>query len=309
MRIVSLLPSATEIVCALGAQDQLVGRSHECDFPRGVEELPICTAPKFPLSPDSKVIDTSVSNLVKEGLAVYKVNTNKLAVLRPDVVITQSQCEVCAVSYTDVEQAVEICLGGSVNLVDLTPIGYEDIWEDILKVGKAIEKNAEAETLVSDCKSRIDKLANKTYNLAPKRVATIEWIDPLMYAANWVPDLIELAGGTNLLGAKNGHSHYMKWEELLAVNPDVIVLMPCGFDIARTLSEIQTITDKPEWNLLEAVQKGEVYIVDGNQYMNRPGPRVVDAVEILAEIFHPEQFSSHYVGSGWIRYEKVKQHK
>ncbi|MGH7899357.1 MAG: cobalamin-binding protein [Candidatus Binatia bacterium] len=299
-RIVSLIASSTEIVCALGSGDDLVGRSHECDFPEWVTRLPVCTAPKFPTDGTSYEIDQRVKAILQEGLSVYRVDGDRLRALRPDVIVTQSQCEVCAVSLKDVERAVCDWVDSRPRVVSLVPNALADVWRDIDAVAAALDRPERGSELVARLRSRIDALAEAAGRLATRpTVAAIEWIDPLMAVGNWMPELVALAGGENLFGEAAEHSPWMTFEELAARDPDVIVVLPCGFDIARTRLDMPVLTSRPEWRRLRAVAQGRVFLADGNQYFNRPGPRLVESLEILAELFHPEAFDFGHRGSGW----------
>ncbi len=304
MKIVSLLPSATEIVSALGLQAHLAGRSHECDYPPEVESLPCCTAPKFNTEQPSRDIDRSVLRLVQDGLSVYRLDTDLLSDLRPDFVVTQSQCELCAVSFQEVEKAVRELCEHPAAVVNLEPLGYDDIFKDIQRVGQALGVEAEAEALSTDIRTRIKAVEERAQSQAKtkkKSVFCVEWLDPPMNAGNWIPTLVEKAGGINLGSVSGEHSHYLSWEEIGTLDPDLLVIMPCGFGIRRSLEEMKALEENPEWQALCPVQEGQVYITDGNQYFNRPGPRIADAVEILAEILYPEQFPPRHHGAGWIR--------
>ncbi|WP_299456592.1 cobalamin-binding protein [uncultured Microscilla sp.] len=304
-KIISLLPSATEIVCALGFQDQLVGRSHECDYPAGITDLPVCTEAKFPQG-SSAEIDQSVGALVQKGLSVYEVYNEVLEKLAPDFVVTQSQCEVCAVSMKDVEAAVCQLISSNPQIINLEPVGFQDVFNDILAVGKALGVPQKAQQLVTNLLARIDSVEKTTQPIAhKKRVACIEWLSPLMNAANWVPTLVEKAGGVNLFGKEAQHSHYIQWADIEQQNPDVILIMPCGFGIARTLQEINLLIDLPGWKELPAVQNGQVYLTDGNQYFNRPGPRLADSVEIISEILYPETFGRKHPKKDWISLDEA----
>lgn len=300
MRIVSLLASTTEMVGALGRLDDLVGRSHECDFPPAVEALPaLCRSRLDPASP-SAVIDADVKRLVGQALSVYEVDADALAALRPDVILTQTQCEVCAVSPRDLEQAVQICVASEVRIVPTTAGDIAGIWADLRTVGAAIGAEAEAETLIADSRRRMAAIAEKAQRLpARPRVACIEWIAPLMAGGNWVPELVALAGGDNLFGAAGAHSPWLTIEALAAADPEVIVVLPCGFDMARTRAEMPALTAEPLWPGLRAVADGRVYLTDGNQYFNRPGPRIVESLEIMAEMLHPDTFDFAHRGTGW----------
>ncbi|MEW6731099.1 MAG: cobalamin-binding protein [Acidobacteriota bacterium] len=304
-RIISLIASATEIVSALGLEQQLVGRSHECDYPPTVKQLPICTSPKFNVEGSSYQIDQRVKAIVQEALSVYRVDAHLLEELQPTHIITQSQCEVCAVSLKDVEQAVCQLTSSQPTIVSLMPNALADIWTDIKRVGTALDVAATAADLIKELQERMAMLATRSRALTPyPTVAGIEWIEPLMATGNWMPELIEMAGGSNLFGEAGKHSPWMTWNELVRKDPDIIFVAPCGFDIQRTLQEMSLITSKSEWKSLQAVQKGSVYIADGNQYFNRPGPRVVESLEIMAEMFHPKVFHFGHEGSGWIRFSE-----
>ncbi len=304
-KIVSLLPSATEIVCALGFQHQLVGRSHECDYPADISQLPVCTQAKFPQG-SSTEINQSVDALVKNGLSVYEVFGDVLEAIKPDFIVTQSQCEVCAVSLKDVEQAVCQLVSSHPQIVKLEPVGYQDVFEDILKVGQALGVVSRAQKLVTDLQNRIDLIEKTTQQVAyKKRIVCIEWLEPLMNAANWVPTLVEKAGGINLMGEEAHHSHYIQWNDIVSLNPDVILVMPCGFGIARTLEEIQLLTQLTGWDDLPAVKQKQVYLTDGNQYFNRPGPRLADSVEIISEILYPELFPRKHSQQDWVELEEA----
>ena len=301
-RIISLIASSTEIVCALGFEDQLVGRSHECDFPESVKKLPVCTAPKFQPDGSSYEIDQRVKAIVQEGLSVYRVEAGKLNELRPEVIITQTQCEVCAVSRRDVEAAVCELIDSRPKIVSLEPNALADIWTDILRVAEALDVPERGKALVKQLQKRMAAIAERARALSKKpAVACLEWIDPLMAAGNWMPELVAMAGGVNLFGEAGKHSPWMRWEHLCANDPEIIVILPCGFDIARTQQEMPVLRQKPEWRQLRAVKNRRVYLADGNQFFNRPGPRLVESLEILAEIFHAEVFSFGHEGAGWWR--------
>ncbi len=300
-RIVSLIASATEIVCALGFEDALVGRSHECDFPPSVKRLPVCTEPKFPVEGSSYEIDQRVKAILQEGLSVYRVHADVLRRLRPDVIVTQSQCEVCAVSQRDVEQAVCDWIDGRPVVVSLAPNGLSDVWDSFRPVAAALDAAERGETVVAHLQARMRAIEERARSLPRVSVAYIEWIDPLMAGGNWMPELIEMAGGRNLFGEAGKHSPWMTWEELCLRDPDVIFVAPCGFDIERTRQEMPTFTGRAEWSRLKAVREKRVYLADGNQYFNRPGPRLVESLEILAEVLHPEAFQFGHEGTGWTK--------
>jgi len=303
MRIVSLIASSTEIVCALGKGDELVGRSHECDHPAWVRSLPSVTAPKFPTDGTSYEIDQRVKAIVQEGLAVYRVDAAALEALRPDVIITQSQCEVCAVSTKDVEAAVCQIIGSRPKIVSLEPNALDDIWRDIARVAEAIGVPERGRALTAELQGRMDAVGVRARTAATRpSVACIEWVEPLMAAGNWMPTIVELAGGTNLFGTAGKHSPWMRFDELVARDPDLIIILPCGYDIARASQDLPYLTKQPRWQELRAVKSGRVFVADGNQYFNRPGPRVVESLEILAELIHPELFpprhADAYIAAG-----------
>ncbi|MGE0127739.1 MAG: cobalamin-binding protein [Blastocatellales bacterium] len=309
-RIISLIASATEIVCALGFERQMVGRSHECDFPASVKRLPVCTSPKFEIEGLSYEIDQRVKAILQEALSVYRVDADLLEQLQPTHIITQAQCEVCAVSLKDVEQAVCQFTSSQPVIVSLEPNALADVWMDIRRVAAALKASERGEELVAGLQKRIDEIAAKARTAASRpTVACVEWIDPLMAAGNWMPELVEIAGGVNLFGASGKHSpqlNWMSWEELVAADPDLIFISPCGFDITRTLEETSLLTNKPEWKSLKAVKSARAFVADGNQYFNRPGPRLVESLEILAELLHPELFHFGHKGKGWVRLVTVE---
>jgi iron complex transport system substrate-binding protein len=303
LRIVSLIASASEIVSSLGLSRYQVGRSHECDFPPEILALPICTSPAFPTDGSSAEIDQRVKERVASALSVYEVSREILDALQPTHVITQTQCRVCAVSLEDVERALTGWVTSRPKLVALEPNALADVWNDIRRVAASCgvaERGEEVVTQLQDEMRRISEPAcAASYHPS---VACIEWHEPLMAAGNWVPELVEMAGAVNLFGQAGAHSPWMNWEQLMEADPDVIISMPCGFDLARTCAEMYWLTDRPEWQKLRAVQTGRVYLADGNQYFNRPGPRLVESLQILAEILHPEAFQPTLDGLGWRKF-------
>jgi len=299
-RIISLIPSSTEIVCALGFEDQLVGRSHECDFPESVRRLPVCTEPKFTPDGTSYEIDQRVKAVLQEALSVYRVHADRLRELRPGVIVTQSQCEVCAVNLREVEAAVCQWLDSRPQIVSLESSALAEVWADMDRVAKALGVPERGVELVRQLKQRMAVIMEKARVLPQQpTVACIEWIEPLMAAGNWMPELVEMAGGVNLFGIAGKHSPWMTWEELLARDPEVIIVLPCGFDLERSRQEMRVLTQRPEWPRLQAVRSQRVYLTDGNQYFNRPGPRLVESLEILAEVLHPTAFHFGHEGKGW----------
>ncbi|HEV8712978.1 MAG TPA: cobalamin-binding protein [Candidatus Binatia bacterium] len=288
-RIISLLPSSTEILCALGLRDRLVGVSHECDFPADVIGLPVLTEPKLNPHGPSTAIDARVRAIVQEGLSVYRINTEVLQQLQPNLIVTQDQCEVCAVSLPEVEEAARCFLTPGVQIVSLKPQRLGDVWQDIHRVGQATGQETAAEEVVRGLKRRLWTLEQKTRHARRPRVACIEWLAPLMAGGNWVPELVEIAGGEYSFAAAGTHSPKITWQTLVEYQPEVIVIMPCGFKIPQTQADLPTLTRHPHWHELPAVQANRVYVVDGNAYFNRPGPRIVESAEILAEILHSQE--------------------
>ncbi|BCW89022.1 hypothetical protein sos41_21770 [Alphaproteobacteria bacterium SO-S41] len=280
MRIVSLIPSATEIVCALGARIDLVGRSHECDFPADVTGLPALTRPRLPLSGGSRAIDEAVTRALTDGIAIYEVDLELLAELRPDVIVTQDQCEVCAASLAQVEEAVCAVLPSRPTIVSLKPASLSDAYEDVRRVGAAIGRDAAS--VVAAMQLWIERPAR---TVTPPRVAFLEWVDPLMGPGLWTPETIAVAGGVSVLGEAGKHTVKRAPEALAAAAPDIIVVAPCGYPIEESLKELDLLTGLPGWADIPAVKAGRVAIADGNAYFNRPGPRLADSVEILRDIY------------------------
>ena len=300
-RVLSLLSSTTEIIYALGCGDRLVGRSHECDYPEEVSELPICTIPKFNVDGTSREVDDEVKSLVQSALSIYYINEKLLKELKPDIIFTQSQCEVCAVSVSDVENALKNITGLSSRVISVEPNSVEDIYNDILTIAENLNVRKKGKELVELIKAKIDSTEKIVYQKSSPSVAAIEWIDPLMAAGNWVPQLIRVAGGKNLFGEAGKHSPWMKYNDLVEQDPEIIIVMPCGYDIKKSLIEIKTLESKKGWESLKAVRNRNVYITDGNQFFKRPGPRIIESIEILLEIIHSDFSESKHIDSGWIK--------
>lgn len=300
LRIVSLIPSATEILAALGLTDAVVGRSHECDYPPEIQDRPVCTEARLNSSAPSAQIHHDVNNILQSALSIYQIKTDILEKLQPTHILTQDQCDVCAVSLQDVEKAVATLTHSQPQIISLQPNVLSDVWADIDRVADAL--GVDSLRLTKDLQARVKICEQKTHGLSAierPTVACIEWIDPLMTAANWIPELVTLAGGQPLFGFTGQPAPQLTWSTLVVTNPDVLIFMPCGFNLNRTRQEAMLLTQRPEWQNLHAVQAGRVYITDGNSYFNRPGPRLVDSQEILAEILHPEIFEYGYKGTGW----------
>lgn len=287
MRIVSLLPSATEIVCALGARADLVGRSHECDYPPGVDALPVLTRPRVGPLPSSKAIDAAVRDVLADALAVYEIDIDALRDLRPDVIVTQDLCDVCAVSLDDVRAAVLRLARNDVTIVTLHPMRFADIWADVANVGDALGRDARP--VVGELERRVAVIEARARGLTAKSVLSIEWIDPVMIGGMWMPELIALVGGTPLVTKPGEHAPTLTKQQLAALDPDVVLVKPCGFDLTRTLGESDSLREMlpRTWR---AVADGRVFVADGNAFFNRSGPRMVESLEIMAACVHPEAF-------------------
>lgn len=299
LRIVSLLPSGTEIVAALGMIEQLVGRSHECDFPTEVQHLPICCRPRIDISRSGAEIDRQVKDRLHAGLSIYEVDCVLLRELCPDVVLTQTQCGVCAVTPQDLEAALTQGDHGT-SVIDLHPQQLEHLFGDIHVVSMALRIPERGHELVVELRGGFESLRLQTSKLRRKpTVACLEWFEPLMTAGNWIPELVEIAGGKNLGAEPGQHSPWFDWDQLLIADPDVLVLMPCGWDIARTRTEAAVLTSNSQWTQLSAVRAGRVFITDGHQFFNRPGPRLLESAQILAEILHPEACDFGHRGCNW----------
>ena len=298
-RIAALVPSATEIVAALGQAENIVARSHECDWPPEVTRAPACTRARIDASKPSGAIHEEVGKLLSAALSLYDLDTEILRAARPSHIVTQDQCDVCAVGLNEVEAAAAEFLEAPVQIVSLAPMRLGDIWDDIARVGTAL--GVDARPVCDGLRARVAAIAERAKALAPKRVLTVEWSDPPMTAGNWVPELVALAGGIDTLGADGSHSPRITVEAVAAADPDAIVLMPCGYDLPRTLADGRALLADPAWGALRAARAGDVYATDGNAFFNRPGPRLVESLEILAEIVHPAHFDFDREGTGWSR--------
>jgi len=300
LRVVSLIASATEIVHALGMGYAQVGRSHECDWPPGVLDLPQLTKPKFKVSGGSGAIDRAVRDLVSNALAVYEVDPDGLAALAPTVILTQDQCVVCAVSLSDVELAVRQTTGLEANVVSLKPHSMADVYRDIQTVAEAFNSPQRGKTLVDSMRHRLARVEKLTKHRDTPRVAFIEWMEPLMSCGHWMPELVSLAGGLSLFGEPGATSPYITWQQLAESDPDIIVIAPCGYEISETAQELDLLIKNLVWSGLRAVVNGQVYVADGNAYFNRPGPRLVETAEILGEIMHPTVCNFGHMDQGYV---------
>ena len=309
-RIASLLPSATEIVAALGAAHELVARSHECDFPEGVDALPVLTEARLDATGTSAQIHARMEDALADVLSVYRVDADGLRDLVPDVIVTQAQCAVCAVSEDDVVAALAQWGGGDgttqpgpgAELVSLTAADLAGVYEDIARVARALGREAQGTVLVAEMKNRLDAIGGRAVEAGWKpQVMLIEWMEPLMAGGNWMPELIALAGGEGLFAEAGRHSPWVDWADIAAADPEAILIAPCGFTLERVLDEMPVLTGLPGWGDLKAVKAGRVAAADGNAFFNRPGPRLVDSTEIIAEFLHPDVFDFGHEGTHWRR--------
>jgi iron complex transport system substrate-binding protein len=279
-RVVSLLPSTTETVCRLGAREWLVGRSHECDFPRGLESLPALSSPRLDPHAPGRAIHDRVEELVRRGLSIYEIDADRLRDLRPDVILTQTLCEVCAATPADLSRALELWTGAVPRIVSLAPLRLDDILRDVSRIAAALGIPERGLALERELRARIEALTDLAAAASSRpRVAALEWLDPLIAGGNWMPELIERAGGVSLLGKAGEHSPRIDLAELEAADPDVVLVVPCGFGLAQARAELARAPGLRDRNTV---------VLDGNQYFNRPGPRIVESLEILIDALHPE---------------------
>jgi iron complex transport system substrate-binding protein len=300
MRIASLLPSATEICFAIGAGDEVVAVTHECDFPDAARRLPAITADALANADrDSATIDRHIREARHQGSAIYHLDARRLAELEPDLILTQELCDVCAVGYRDVEAAVRTMPGG-VPILSLEPTSVGQVIDTIVAVGRASGHAAEAGDLAGELRTRIAAVGTGPHRLPPPRVVCLEWTDPLMIGGHWVPEMVELAGGIDCLGTRGTPSRDVPWAAIEAAAPDLLVLMPCGFGLEETLRRSGEVTGRPGFTALPCARSGRVVAVDGSSYYNRPGPRIADGVEILAAVIDAEPGDPLPAGAAWI---------
>jgi iron complex transport system substrate-binding protein len=289
-RVASLLPSATELVHFVYATESLVGVTHECDYPAGVKNLPHFTASAVDHSRmTSAEIDASVSGYLTDENSIYNLDVELLRKLEPDLILTQGLCEVCSVSMDVVQRAV-LELDHHPEVISLDPYSLEEVLRSAVTVGKALDRADLARERVAELEDRLRRVEEAVADVPAPRVACIEWLDPPFAAGHWVPEMVEIAGGAEVLGRPNEDSFRMSWEDVVEAQPEVIVLMPCGFDVERTLQEVHVLREVPGWDEIPAVKAGRVWAVEANSYFSRPAPRLVDGVEILAAILHPDLF-------------------
>lgn len=288
MKIVSLLPSATELVCGLGLRDQLVGVSHECDYPLSVVGLPILTSSRIPEGLVSSEIDRLVTDQLKNDEALYDLVMEPLVELQPDLIVTQALCDVCAVSGNDVAKAIG-SLPGKPQVINLEPICLDDVLDTVTLLAEAAQCVEQGERYRAELQGRIDRVSQRSETLADRpRVALLDWLDPLFDGGHWTPEIIALAGGTPVFGDKRQPSQRREWHELIDAAPDIIFIALCGFNIERSLQDVEAFLKEDGFVELHRRTGTEVYLVDGNAYFSRPGPRLVDALEIMANALHPD---------------------
>ena len=297
MRIVSLLPAATEWVCAFGAGASLVGRSHECDFPPEIMDRPVLTRPRVDARATSAEIDSQVRTVWEQGLSLYEIDWAQLRALRPDLILTQAQCPVCAVSVSELEAGLTDWPVPRPQVLAMAPQTLKQVLDAALEIGRHIARLHEAMSYLARAEKRLRRLRDflglrrRSDPSTFPRVACIEWLDPLIVAGHWMPDVVEMAGGQTVLAESGRPSRTITWAELQAADPDVLLLMPCGFPVAQTARELPELVQRPEWQALRAVQEGRVFVLDGHAYFNRPGPRLYRSIELVAVCLHPDRLS------------------
>jgi iron complex transport system substrate-binding protein len=297
-RIVSFLPSATEMACALGLSDSIVGITHECDYPAYIKSKPVVVRNVLPIeSMSQSEIDRAVAERMREGLSLYQIDEQLLRSLAPDLILTQNLCQVCAPSGNEVSQVIK-ALPHAPQILWLTPQSLSEIFDNVLELGAATGKTAEAQTLVNNCRARLEQLAARTASVTHRpRTFCMEWLDPVYASGHWVPELVKIAGGVDELGRERGESVRISWEEIAAYAPEVLVIMPCGFNLQQTMKQVWNVFGRygakssNHFFDLPAVRSGRVYAVDANSFFARPGPRVVEGAELLARLIHPEIFA------------------
>ena len=291
-RIVSFLPSATEIVCALGLEENLVGITHECDYPPSITNKPVVVNSAVPVESMTEAeIDKAVSELVHAGQSVYQVNEDLLRRLAPDLILAQDLCEVCAPSGNEIARAMRV-LEQKPEVLYLTPKSIQGILQNLRDVGQATDRVEEAERQIAAANKKLKEIADITSALPSRpRVFCMEWLDPIFCSGHWVPEMVKIAGGVDQVSREGSDSVRIPWEDVLAWSPEILVLMPCGFHLEKAVALAEKLSALPGWNDLPAVRNGRVYVVDASSYFARPGPRVVEGTELLAHLIHPEAFA------------------
>jgi iron complex transport system substrate-binding protein len=294
VRIVSLLPAATEWICEFGGAEALVGRSHECDYPPEIQDCPVVTAPTYEAGGDSAAIDEAVQSKVQEGLSLYKVDLDRLRELNPDLIVTQDQCDVCAVSRTELEGLLAEWTDSAPEVFSMQPHTLKEVLDEALRLGRVMDCLDTAMQVLANLETGLRGLRNQigvdrqTNPQSLPSVACVEWMEPLMVAGHWMPDVVEMAGARAVLGTAGEPTRRVDWSALRDADPDVIACMPCGFSIEETRRDLHYLTEREGWEALSAVQKGRVVLLDGNAYYNRPGVRIYRAIEVMASVIYPD---------------------
>ena len=292
LQIVSFLPSATEMACALGLADQLVGITHECDYPPEISGKPVVVRNALPIETMSQPqVDAAVAQRMRDGLSLYEVDEKLLQELAPDLILTQNLCQVCAPSGNEVSQALSL-LPKRPQILWLTPKSLEEIFANVRELGEATGRAKEAEELIAAGRARLERTAAVTRDLSHRpRVFCMEWLDPVYCSGHWVPEMVTIAGGVDALAREGEDSVRIPWDDVVQWAPEVLIVTPCGFNLEKVIEQTQQLQSYPGWSDLPAVREGRVYAVDANSYFARPGPRVVDGTELLAHLIHPESVS------------------
>lgn len=301
-RIVSLLPSATEIIAALGAVGTLVARSHACDFPRTATALPAITSPRIDAAHPSAVIDADIRARIEAALSIYRIDADQLRAQAPDLIVTQTLCEVCAVTPADLEAALAQWAGTTPRVLALNPVSLGDVFGDIERIAKALGRGDAGVSLGAQMRVQMDEIARRCAGANSRpRVLTLEWLDPPMAGGNWMPELVAMAGGENIFGEAGAHSVWLDPATIAACEPDIVLAVPCGFNLARARAELPALSEKDWWRTMT----GRIFVADGDSYFNRPGPRLVESLEILAEILHPEICDFGHRGEGYAEWNDI----
>jgi iron complex transport system substrate-binding protein len=291
-QIVSFLPSATEMACALGLSDQLVGITHECDYPPEIKGKPIVVRASLPIaSMTQNEIDVAVSARLRDGRSIYEVDEQLLQELAPDIILTQDLCQVCAPSGNEVSHALNL-LAKKPQILWLTPNSIEQIFDNLRELGEATGHSKNAEELIAEGRARLEKIEAVMRGLADRpRVFCMEWLDPVYCSGHWVPEMVRIAGGVDSLAQEGSDSIRIEWQDVVEWKPEVMIITPCGYDLEKTLEVSSNLSSYAGWSNLPAVREGRVFAVDANSYFARPGPRVIDGTELLAHLIHPQAFA------------------
>ncbi|HET7887059.1 MAG TPA: cobalamin-binding protein [Bradyrhizobium sp.] len=299
-RIVSFLPSATEMACALGLSEQLLGITHECDYPPQIAGKPVVVRAVLPIESMSQAeIDVAVTQRLRDGLSLYRVEETLMQDIAPDLILTQDLCQVCAPSGNEISQLLT-SLPSKPQVLWLTPRNIEEIFDNLRELGEATGRSGTAEELIADGSARLAKIEAATRALSSRpRVFCMEWMDPVYCCGHWVPEMVRIAGGVDELGREGSDSVRVPWRDVLDWQPEVLIVMPCGFDLQKAVDQARMLTTYPGWDQLPAVRNGRAYAVDANSYFARPGPRVIEGTELLAHLLHPETFEWKGPGSAF----------